>query len=94
MRQSWIERIRDRIRLRQYDMTAHASEEMAEDDLDIADVEHAVPTGRVVEIRRRDPSGNKSVLEGWAADGKTLAGVVGRFPSSGRYPIVTVYNVT
>ena len=45
MRRSWIERIRERIGLRQYDMTAHAAEEMAEDGLNIVDVEHAVING-------------------------------------------------
>ena len=94
MRRSWIERIRDRIRLRQYDMTAHATEEMAEDDLDIADVERAVLTGRVVQIRRADPRGNKYVLEGTATDGTSLVGVVGRFPRDDRFPIVTVYKAT
>ena len=68
MRRSWIERIREKIRLRQYDMTAHAAEEMAEDGLNIADVEHAILRGRVVRIQRDDPGGNKYVLEGSAAD--------------------------
>ena len=36
--------------MRQYDMTAHATEEMAEDKLEIADIEHAVFTGRVARI--------------------------------------------
>ena len=54
-----IERIREKIGLRQYDMTAHATEEMAEDDLTILDIEHAVPSGRVVEIQRDDPRGRK-----------------------------------
>ena len=42
MRRSWIERITESIRLRRNDMTAHATEEMAEDVLDIRNVEHAV----------------------------------------------------
>jgi hypothetical protein len=33
MRRSWIERIREKTKRRQYDMTAHPTEEMAEDDL-------------------------------------------------------------
>ena len=45
-------------------MTLHAMEEMAEDDLSIVDVEHGVLAGRIVQIRRRDPRGNKYVLEG------------------------------
>lgn len=36
MRQAWIRRIRERIDFRQYDMTAHAAQEMAENNLDIA----------------------------------------------------------
>ncbi len=93
MRRSWIERIRETIRLRQYDMTPHAAEEMAEDDLNIIDVEHAVLTGRVVQIQKGDPRGNKYVLEGAASDGATLVGVVGRFVRSRRYLIVTVYRI-
>ena len=50
-----IARIRRSIGLRQYDMTAHAMEEMAEDLLDIADVEHAVLNGRVARSDRDDP---------------------------------------
>jgi anti-sigma28 factor (negative regulator of flagellin synthesis) len=34
-----VERIREKIRLGQYDMTEHAMEKMAEDNLDILDVE-------------------------------------------------------
>ncbi|MBI3696892.1 MAG: DUF4258 domain-containing protein [Acidobacteria bacterium] len=93
MRRSWIEQIREKVRLRRYDMTAHATEEMAEDDLDIVDVEHAVRTGRVAKIQRDDPRGNRYVLEGTATDSATLVGVVGRFLASGRYLIVTVYKV-
>jgi len=93
MRRLRIERIREKIRLRQYDMTAHATEEMAEDDLNIVDVEHAVLTGRVVQIQRDDPRGHKYVLEGRATDGATLVGVVGRFLGRDRYLIVTVYRV-
>jgi hypothetical protein len=93
MRRSWIERIRERIRLQQYDMTAHAAEEMAEDRLNIVDVEHAVLTGRVAQIQRDDPRGNRYVTEGTAMDGATLVGVVGRFSGSDRYLVVTVYRI-
>ena len=74
-------------------MTAHATEEMAEDGLSIADVEHAVLTARVVQIQRDDPRGNKYVLEGAATDGATLVGVVGRFLGGDRFLIVTIYKV-
>lgn len=41
-----IERIREKIRVRQYDMSAHAMEEMAEDLLTILDVEEAILRGQ------------------------------------------------
>lgn len=94
MPRSWIERIREKVRLRQYDMTVHALEEMAEDGLDIVDMEHAVLAGRVVRIERDDPRGNKHVIEGMAADGVTPVGVVGRFTGGDRYLIITIYAVT
>ena len=93
MRRSWIEQIRESIRLRQYDVTAHAVEEMAEDSLTIVDVEHAMLTGRVARIQKEDPRGNRYVIEGMAGDGATLVGVVGRFLNSERYLIVTVFRI-
>jgi hypothetical protein len=84
MPRSRLERIREKIRLQQYDMTVHAVEEMAEDNLDIPDVEHAVLTGRIARIERDDPRGNKYVIEGVAVDGVTAVGVVGRFTGNDR----------
>lgn len=89
-----IERIRQKIRLQQYDMSAHAMEEMAEDYLTIMDVETAILNGRVVRIEKDDPRGSKYIVAGTALDRQTPVGVVGRFASSGRYLIVTVYEIT
>jgi hypothetical protein len=89
-----IDRIREKIRLRQYDMSAHAMEEMAEDLLTILDVEGAVLSGQVIRVEKDDPRGTKYVLVGTALDQQTPVGVVGRFASTGRYLIITVYEVT
>jgi hypothetical protein len=89
-----IDRIREKIRLRQYDMSAHAMEEMAEDMLTILDVEEAVLNGRVIRVEKDDPRGTKYVVVGAALDQQTPVGVVGRFASTGRYLIITVYEVT
>ena len=89
-----IDRIREKIRLRQYDMSAHAMEEMAEDLLTILDVEEAVLRGQIIRVERDDPRGTKYVVVGTALDQQTPVGVVGRFASSGRYLIITVYEVT
>ncbi len=75
-------------------MSAHAMEEMAEDLLDIVDVESAVLNGRIARIERDDPKGTKYVIEGIAADQKASVGVVGRFTGTGRYLIITVYEIT
>lgn len=92
MPRSRMERIREKVRLRQHDMSAHAMEEMAEDGLDIEDVEQAILNGRIARIEKDDPRGTKYVVEGIGTDGLTPIGVVGRFTNTGRYLIITVYE--
>lgn len=75
-------------------MTVHAMEEMAEDDLDILDVEHAILNGSVVRTEKDDLRGTKYVVEGVALDEQTRVGVVGRFATPERYLIITVYELT
>jgi hypothetical protein len=75
-------------------MTFYAMEEMAEDDLDLGDVEQAILNGRVVRREKDDPRGTKYIVEGFAADGEPQIGLVGRFIDSGRYLIITVYEVS
>lgn len=94
MPRSDINRIREKIRLRQYDMSAHAMEEMAEDFLTILDVEEATFNGQLIRVEKDDPRGTKYVVVGTALDQQTSVGVVGRFAGSGRYLIITVYAVT
>jgi len=91
---NYIDRIREKIRLRQYDMSGHAMEEMAEDLLTILDVEEAILNGQVLRVEKDDPRGTKYIIIGTALDQETPVGVVGRFSSSGRYLIITVYEVT
>jgi hypothetical protein len=88
------DRIREKIRLQQYDMSAHAMEEMAEDFLTILDVEAAVSSGQIIRVEKDDSRGTKYIVVGTALDLHTPVGVVGRFSSNGRYLIITVYEVT
>lgn len=88
-----IDRIRKKIGFHQYDMSAHAMEEMSEDKLDITDIEGAILNGRITKIEKDDPRGTKYVLEGIATDQSTPVGVVGRFTSTGRFLIITVYAI-
>ncbi len=75
-------------------MTVHAVEEMAEDNLDILDVKHAMLNGQIAKTERDDPRGTKYVVKGLAVDEETSVGVVGRFTDTGRYLIITVYEMT
>ena len=75
-------------------MTVHAMEEMAEDHLDIIDIEHSILNGRVTKVEKGDPRGTKYVVEGQAVNEQTPVGIVGRFTTTGRYLIITVYEIT
>lgn len=91
---STLGRIRQYIQQGRYDMSAHAVEEMAEDDLDILDIEQAILTGRIARIEKDDPRGTKYVVQGLAIDQNVDVAVVGRFTATGRYLIVTVYCIS
>ena len=89
-----LDRIQTAIRNGEYDMTVHAVEEMAEDQLDLTDVEAAILSSRVVKTEEDDPRGTKYVVHGAGANGISPVGTVGRFTETGRYLIITVYEVT
>jgi len=69
-------------------------EEMAEDKLDVIDVETAVGNGRITRAEKDDQRGTKYVVEGIGSDQQKVIGVVGRFTDTGRYLIITVYEIT
>ena len=75
-------------------MTLHAMEEMAEDYLDIVDIEQAIFSGKIVHTDKDDPRSAKHVIHGNATDPRIPVGVVGRFASSDRFLIITVYVIT
>jgi hypothetical protein len=52
-------------------MSAHAMEEMAEDLLDIVDVEAAILSGTINRMEQEDPRGTKYVVIGFADDKRT-----------------------
>ncbi|HXI25132.1 MAG TPA: DUF4258 domain-containing protein [Pyrinomonadaceae bacterium] len=88
-----IDDIRDKVRIGKYDMTVHAVEEMAEDSLDILDLEQSILYGRVSRIEKDDPRGSKYVIEGPAIEEQISVGSVGRFVDD-RYLVITVYAIT
>lgn len=67
---------------------------MAEDGLDVEEVERAILRGAIIRTERDDPRGTKYVIPGLAVDGITLVAVVGRLTSTERFLIITTYEVT
>ncbi len=94
MAQPPLRRIKNLIRLGHFDMTQHAVEEMAEDMLDLGDIETAILNGMLTKIEKNDPRGWRYTIHGTGIDGATPVGCVGRFTASGRYLIITAYEVT
>jgi hypothetical protein len=89
-----IDKIRDAIRTGNYDITYHAVEEMAEDELGIFDIESALLNGRITRRQKDDLRGIKYVIEGVGRNNSAPIGVVGRFKEMGIFLIITVYTIT
>lgn len=88
-----LERIRAAIYDQRYVLTEHAHEEMAEDYLDVLDVESAILTGEIDQVLTKDPRGTRYVVVGVATDQQTTVAVVCRFVQHDELLIVTVYEI-
>ena len=86
-----LEKIRQKVRTRDYYLSSHAEEEMAEDGFDRQDVENAILQGFVQKKLTRDPRGTRYRIEGPAKDGR-LMDVLCRFKETGPLIIITVYE--
>ena len=86
-----IERIRKKIADGDYEFAIpHFFEEMADDELVLADVERAIATGRVRRKFTRDPRGTRYEVAGTTMDGRSVA-VICRFKSTGKLLLITTY---
>jgi hypothetical protein len=88
-----LDQIQAAIRNATYDMTVHAMEEMAEDDLDLTAVEMSILTGKLIRRERHDIRGTRYTVQGTGTDGLITVKTIGRFTEFGRYLIITVYRV-
>ena len=93
MPQRVIDKIRNAIKNGNYDMTHHAVEEMAEDNLGIFDVEAAILNGQIMKVEKDDPRGTKYIIEGKGINESIPVGIVGRFKETGSFLIITVYEI-
>jgi hypothetical protein len=88
---SAIERIRAKIRLRDYYLSSHAEEEMIDDGFERSDVECVILKGVGEKKLTRDPRGTRYRVEGPAKDGR-LMHTPCRFSETGPPIIITVYE--
>ena len=89
-----LQKIQNAVTHGEYDVTIHAVEEMAEDGLDIFDVESAIMNGQLTKTEIDDPRGERYTVIGTAVDRRTHVGIVGRFRETGIYLIITVDRTT
>ncbi len=85
-----LQLIRQAIREERYRISMHASDEMAEDDLDVADTEQIILTGRIVKKLTHDLRGTRYEILGETIDAR-YGYVVCRFLESGILLIITAY---
>ena len=88
---SAIEKLRRKISDRDYYLSSHAEEAIAEDGFERGDVENAIMKGFVEKKLTRDPRGTRYRVEGPANDGR-LMHVICRLNQAGSLIIITVYD--
>ena len=88
-----LERMHNAILDHRYTLTEYAVQEMAEDNLDVLDVESAILTGDIDQVLTMDPRGTRYVVIGKATDQETPVGVVVRFVEQDQLLILTVYEM-
>lgn len=88
-----LKQMREKIRTRQYVMTLHAEEEMADDNLSIFDIERVVLTGQIIERQKDEKTKEwKYLVEGETIESR-IAVVVGKLSITGKLVIITVYKI-
>jgi len=85
-----LQQIRQSVIDRRYYLSAHAEEEMWADELERADIEHAILKGRIEKRMTEDIRGTRYRIEGPARD-KRLVQVICRFHEIKDLVIITVY---
>lgn len=51
-----------------YELTQHAKDEAANDNLDIEDIENIILTGKVIRSMTKDPRGVRYIIQGLTSD--------------------------
>ena len=86
-----IHRIREKVKKQEYEFTIpHFFEEMAEDDINFADIEMAIAKGWIRRKFKRDPRGTRYEVVGPTTNGREI-GIICRIKSTGKLLFITTY---
>ncbi len=86
-----IEKIRQKLLAKEYEFAIpHFFEEMAEDDLDFADIEKVIKTGSIRRKFTQDYRGIRYEIVGRSCDEREVA-VICRIKSTGKLLFITTY---
>jgi hypothetical protein len=88
-----LQQLRQKIRDRAYYLSSHAEDEMADDQLERSDIEHAILNGKIEKKLTHDPRGPRFRVEGPAADGRIIH-VICRLDENEELRIITVYALS
>ncbi len=86
-----IQRIRQKILDKDYYLSSHAEEEMAEDNIERYDIENAILKGRIEKKLTEDVRGTRHRIGGPTKDGRPIY-VVCRFKDNSNLIIITAYT--
>jgi hypothetical protein len=87
-----IDRLRQKVKERDYFLSSHAEDEMVDDLLERRDVEQAILQGRIEKVMTHDDRGIRYRVEGATMDGR-LIHVICRFRENGSLIVITVYAI-
>lgn len=88
-----IDIIRRKVRNRKYEFTVpHFFEEMADDDLQLVDIEAAILNGKIRRRFTRDPRGARYEVVGISTDGRQVA-IICRIKDTGKLLFITTYVI-
>ena len=88
-----VKLMQEKVRGKQYVVSAHARKEMLDDELSLDDIEIAILTSAITERQRdRVTAEWKYRLHGEATDGRAME-VVAKFSPTGKLVVITVYTL-
>ncbi|MFN8444550.1 MAG: DUF4258 domain-containing protein [Caldilineaceae bacterium] len=87
-----LRQMREKIRIRSYVMTAHAEEEMNDDNFSIFDVERAILTGQVIERQQDHQTSEWKYLISGQSEFDEAMIVVAKISVTDKMVVITVYR--